>query len=84
MKLTLCLQCSVPTGRKTLFRAVDWEVVPRIGDSVELMDGWSSELVTQVDFDCKGRICVTIRAVRFEQKNVDKLMSEGGWSDSVP
>lgn len=72
MKITLELDVvpHVGGGHVRFSRAVTWETVPRVGDRIELADGWASWPVERVTFTARGTARVQLKTLEDDHHDV--------------
>jgi len=69
-------------SRHVLTRQVDWPVIPREGNYLELAPGWCDLPVKSVEFKSSGEPTVSlIPAKNWENETLANLKREGQWEE---
>jgi hypothetical protein len=67
-----------PTAMDVLSRAVDWPLVPREGEGVEIAEGLDAQTVESVGYDLDGVPSVHLGRVVLDDLQV-KQLRKAGW-----
>jgi len=73
-----------PTAMEVLSRAVDWPVVSREGEGVEVAEGLDAQTVESVGYDLDGVPSVHLGRVVFDDLEVLQLRKAGWRAAQLP
>ena len=75
--MRVVLEIARDDSHLSLRREADFRIVPRVGEWVELADGWASELVKSVTWAHDGEEVTIALHGKLNEEDVVKLLREG-------